>query len=78
MSRDGSSGGIIRLAAITESGVERRVILGNQLPTFYEGWTVLFIRDVHKWSFKCCICLYPEKHKINVMELHCVLLYFFQ
>lgn len=37
MSRDGSSGGIIRLAAIDDSGIERRVILGNELPTFYEG-----------------------------------------
>jgi len=37
MSRDGSSGGIIRLAAIDETGIERRVILGNELPTFYEG-----------------------------------------
>ena len=37
MSRDGSSGGIIRLAAIDESGIERRVILGTELPTFYEG-----------------------------------------
>ncbi|XP_010863213.2 proteasome subunit beta type-6 isoform X1 [Esox lucius] len=32
MERDGSSGGVIRLAAISESGVERQVILGNQLP----------------------------------------------
>ncbi|NP_001089683.1 uncharacterized protein LOC734745 [Xenopus laevis] len=32
MERDGSSGGIIRLAAITEEGVERQVILGNHLP----------------------------------------------
>ena len=37
ISRDGSSGGIIRLAAIDESGIERRVILGHELPTFYEG-----------------------------------------
>ncbi|EDO42345.1 predicted protein [Nematostella vectensis] len=37
MSRDGSSGGIIRMAGIDETGVERRVILGNELPTFYEG-----------------------------------------
>ncbi|XP_020630479.1 proteasome subunit beta type-6-like [Orbicella faveolata] len=37
MSRDGSSGGIIRMAAIDESGIERRVLLGNELPTFYEG-----------------------------------------
>ncbi|KAJ8927016.1 hypothetical protein NQ314_020579 [Rhamnusium bicolor] len=37
MSRDGSSGGIIRLGIITEEGVERRVILGNELPKFYEN-----------------------------------------
>ncbi|CAM5139023.1 unnamed protein product [Natator depressus] len=34
MERDGSSGGVIRLAAITEQGVERKVLLGNQLPRF--------------------------------------------
>ncbi|XP_020792207.1 proteasome subunit beta type-6 [Boleophthalmus pectinirostris] len=32
MERDGSSGGVVRLASISEEGVERRVILGNQLP----------------------------------------------
>ncbi|XP_077171614.1 LOW QUALITY PROTEIN: proteasome subunit beta type-6 [Paroedura picta] len=34
MDRDGSSGGVIRLAAITKDGVERKVILGNELPRF--------------------------------------------
>ncbi|XP_043932174.1 proteasome subunit beta type-6-like [Protopterus annectens] len=34
MERDGSSGGVIRLAAITEAGVERKVILGSELPRF--------------------------------------------
>ncbi|CAN9509403.1 unnamed protein product [Ophioblennius macclurei] len=34
MERDGSSGGVVRLATISEEGVERRVILGNQLPRF--------------------------------------------
>ncbi|XP_029932323.1 proteasome subunit beta type-6 [Myripristis murdjan] len=34
MERDGSSGGVVRLAAISEDGVERRCILGNQLPKF--------------------------------------------
>lgn len=34
MERDGSSGGVIRLATISEEGVDRRVILGNQLPKF--------------------------------------------
>lgn len=35
MARDGSSGGVARLAIVTESGVERRCILGNELPRFY-------------------------------------------
>ncbi|XP_035266396.1 proteasome subunit beta type-6 [Anguilla anguilla] len=34
MERDGSSGGVVRLASISEEGVERRVILGNELPKF--------------------------------------------
>ncbi|KAI4471938.1 proteasome subunit alpha/beta [Holotrichia oblita] len=37
MARDGSSGGVVRLGIITEEGIERRVILGNELPKFYEG-----------------------------------------
>ena len=37
MSRDGSSGGVIRLGVITENGIERQIVLGNELPTFYEG-----------------------------------------
>merc|ERR1712059_126479 len=37
MFRDGSSGGCIRLAAITKEGVERKVILNNELPRFFEG-----------------------------------------
>lgn len=36
MSRDGSSGGVIRLGIITERGVDRRLIEGNDLPKFYE------------------------------------------
>lgn len=36
MSRDGSSGGVVRIGVITEKGIERTVILGNELPTFYE------------------------------------------
>jgi len=37
MSRDGSSGGVVRVGIITKDGVERRVILGDELPKFYEG-----------------------------------------
>ncbi|ETW84573.1 hypothetical protein HETIRDRAFT_312736 [Heterobasidion irregulare TC 32-1] len=41
MSRDGSSGGVIRMAIITEDGVERLFVPGNELPTFWEGHDVL-------------------------------------
>ncbi|KAA1466243.1 20S proteasome subunit [Dentipellis sp. KUC8613] len=41
MSRDGSSGGVIRMAVITEDGVERLFIPGNELPKFWEGKEVL-------------------------------------
>ncbi|XP_049635436.1 proteasome subunit beta type-6-like [Suncus etruscus] len=34
MERDGSSGGVIRLAATAESGVEWQVLLGDQIPKF--------------------------------------------
>mmetsp|Transcript_5713 Transcript_5713/g.8669 ORF Transcript_5713/g.8669 Transcript_5713/m.8669 type:complete len:216 (+) Transcript_5713:79-726(+) len=34
MSRDGSSGGVIRLVCIDQSGVERECVLGNELPFF--------------------------------------------
>ncbi|KAH7636910.1 proteasome beta1 subunit [Dermatophagoides farinae] len=37
MARDGSSGGVARLAIITEQGVERRVTLSGDLPKFHEG-----------------------------------------
>lgn len=36
MARDGSSGGVIRLACISETGVERMVFKGNEVPRFYE------------------------------------------
>ncbi|KAF8743857.1 hypothetical protein AX14_000255 [Amanita brunnescens Koide BX004] len=37
MSRDGSSGGVIRMCVITEDGVERLFVSGDQLPKFWEG-----------------------------------------
>lgn len=37
MSRDGSSGGVVRLGVITEAGVERSIIMGDQLPKFYDS-----------------------------------------
>ncbi|KAJ3102129.1 Proteasome subunit beta type-1 [Phlyctochytrium planicorne] len=37
MARDGSSGGVIRLAIITEKGVERIFVPGNELPESWQG-----------------------------------------
>lgn len=37
MSRDGSSGGVVRIGIITKDGIERRVVSGTDLPKFYEG-----------------------------------------
>ncbi|XP_044744326.1 proteasome subunit beta type-6 [Coccinella septempunctata] len=36
MSRDGSSGGCVRIGVITKDGIERKVVLGTELPKFYE------------------------------------------
>ncbi|KAF8897387.1 20S proteasome subunit [Infundibulicybe gibba] len=41
MSRDGSSGGVIRMCVITEDAVERLFVPGDQLPKFWEGREVL-------------------------------------
>jgi 20S proteasome subunit beta 1 len=36
MNRDGLSGGIVRLADISEEGVKRFTVSGDQLPRFYD------------------------------------------
>ncbi|KAM5534276.1 hypothetical protein V8D89_012004 [Ganoderma adspersum] len=41
MSRDGSSGGVIRMCVITEDGVERLFVPGDQLPKFWQGKEIL-------------------------------------
>jgi len=41
MSRDGSSGGVIRMVIITEEGTERLFVAGDQLPTFWQGKEVI-------------------------------------
>ncbi|KZT12833.1 20S proteasome subunit [Laetiporus sulphureus 93-53] len=46
MSRDGSSGGVIRMCVITEESVERLFVPGNELPKFWEGKEVLGLPDV--------------------------------
>lgn len=48
MSRDGSSGGVIRMCVITESGVERLFIPGNELPKFWEGEEVVTSKPVKR------------------------------
>ena len=37
MSRDGSSGGCVRIGIIDKDGCRRKVFLGNELPQFYQG-----------------------------------------
>jgi len=37
LTRDGSSGGCVRLAAIDKDGVEKYLVLGDRLPRFYLG-----------------------------------------
>jgi len=37
MARDGSSGGVIRLATIDENGVNKQFFCGDQIPRFWEG-----------------------------------------
>jgi len=41
MSRDGSSGGVIRMCVITDDKVERLFVPGDQLPKFWEGRDIL-------------------------------------
>lgn len=36
MSRDGSSGGVAYMVTIDEQGAEEKVILGNDLMTFFD------------------------------------------
>jgi len=37
MARDGSSGGVIRLACIDKDGIDRQTFKGAEIPTFFEG-----------------------------------------
>jgi 20S proteasome subunit beta 1 len=41
MSRDGSSGGCIRMCVITKDAVRRIFVPGNELPRFWEGKEVV-------------------------------------
>jgi hypothetical protein len=41
MSRDGSSGGCIRMCVITKDKVERHFVPGDKLPKFWEGREVV-------------------------------------
>jgi 20S proteasome subunit beta 1 len=36
MSRDGSSGGVIRLVTVNKDGAERKMIQGPEVPTFWD------------------------------------------
>lgn len=43
MSRDGSSGGVAYIVTIDEHSTEEKVILGNDLPTFFNQWSAQFL-----------------------------------
>ncbi|KAJ8319743.1 hypothetical protein KUTeg_001330 [Tegillarca granosa] len=38
INRDGSSGGVVRLACITKDGVERFLLTGDEIPKFFEDY----------------------------------------
>lgn len=42
INRDGSSGGVAYIVSIDEHGTEEKVVLGNDLPTFFDQWHFLF------------------------------------
>lgn len=44
MSRDGSSGGCIRMCVITKDKVERHFVPGNELPRFWEGAELIEVK----------------------------------
>eukprot|EP01108_Squamamoeba_japonica_P001350 TRINITY_DN155_c0_g1_i1.p1 TRINITY_DN155_c0_g1~~TRINITY_DN155_c0_g1_i1.p1 ORF type:complete len:226 (+),score=81.41 TRINITY_DN155_c0_g1_i1:114-791(+) len=46
MSRDGSSGGVIRTVTIDASGVDRKFVAGNNLPRFFEGEQMALNREI--------------------------------
>ncbi|KAF9055101.1 20S proteasome subunit [Hymenopellis radicata] len=50
MSRDGSSGGVIRMCVITEDNVERLFVPGDQLPKFWKVVKCLVRPRRPKWS----------------------------
>ena len=59
MNRDGSSGGVAYVVTIDEDSTEEKVILGNQLPTFFDQWPVFIFIFGHicqltqLLSYKC-------------------------
>lgn len=58
MSRDGSSGGVIRMAVITEDEVERLFVPGNELPTF---WVCYFV----DWGLPALTCLIHRRERTS-------------
>lgn len=46
MARDGSSGGVIRTVTIDATGVDRKFVAGNLLPTFFAGESMALNRNL--------------------------------
>lgn len=66
MSRDGSSGGVIRLGIITKDGIVRKNVLGNDLPRFYEKWMNTFDFFIIQQNYKSNKWI----NEINKMHLY--------
>jgi hypothetical protein len=46
MARDGSSGGVIRLVTIDQSGVEKEVVLGERQSLMWPLTELIYLRDI--------------------------------
>lgn len=55
MSRDGSSGGVAYIVTIDEHGTEEKVVLGNDLPTFFDQWSAPVDFNQRIGPKLCCI-----------------------
>jgi len=56
MSRDGSSGGVIRTAVITQDGVQRETISAEQIPKFW-GMCVSDMVPTSRYSITHALCV---------------------
>ena len=70
--RDGSSGGVVRLASITADGIERQTILHDELPQWdaLSWWTVCGMWQSFKQNVICTV-LRPQQTYTHVFRSWC-------